>query len=52
MEPDRRDPQQRTQADARTARKHAPHAQTDGKEPKERAPGIEEHDAAGQGLSG
>ena len=46
--------QDRTEANEPTGqgKEHAPYAQMPPREQKEKAPGIDEHDAAGQGLSG
>lgn len=49
---EKRDLQDRTEADERTAEDHVPLAQAEGKEKKEKTPGPEDHSAGGQGLSG
>ena len=49
---EKRDLQHRTEADERTAEDHVEYAQMDVKDRKEKAPGIDEHAAGGQGLSG
>lgn len=46
-----RDPQDRTEAQDRPV-PHETYGTMDPKKAKKEAPGIEEHDAAGQGLSG
>lgn len=48
-----REAQERTEADAPDGgKRHVPYARMEEDKRKKDAPGVEEHDAAGQGLSG
>lgn len=49
--PDDFDPQDQSEA-GRPRKDHVPYARMDKEQQKKEAPGIDEHDAAGQGLSG